>query len=109
VSIALAVFSFAAVAFGAAALKNPSGTAAPAGEAEAELAPALAAKLATFAPPGSKQEGDRGAGDDEWLKHATPGTTIPSAALAGSNADWDALSRRGDGSGTWRPLGPTWA
>jgi hypothetical protein len=114
VGIALAVFSLAAVAFGAAALKNPSSTAAPAGAGEElELAPQLASKLANAQAvmPGSKQEGDRSeAANDEWLKHATPGNTIPSAALEGSREDWISLrSHNSGGSGKWTPLGPTWA
>jgi hypothetical protein len=111
VGIALAVFSLAAVAFGAAALKNPSSSAVPAGSLEeaGELTPALAAKFATPAP-GSKQEGDRGGADDEWLKHATPGNTIPNTAFENSREDWNSLtSHSSGGSGRWTPLGPTWA
>jgi hypothetical protein len=111
VGIALALLTLVAVALGAAALRNPSSAAAPSrgGEAEAELPPALSAKFAALAPPGSKQEGDRGAAVDEWLKHATPGTTIPVAALANARADWNKLDRRSSGSSRWIPLGPTWA
>jgi hypothetical protein len=110
--IALAVLALVAVAFAAAALKNPSGATAPAGNGE-EGTPALAAKLAslqaTFAPPGSKQEGDRGAADDQWLMHATPGDTIPAAAIAGAREDWTALNARGGlGNRKWKPLGPSW-
>ena len=79
-----------------------------------ELSPAMAAKLAAmqqFAPPGSKQEGDRSLGDDEWVKHATPGLeSIPSAAIAESASDWSGLAgRAGLSRGNWKPLGPTWA
>lgn len=77
-----------------------------------ELAPALAAKLAanaTFAPPGSKQEGDRGAGaDDEFLKHATPGNTVPAAAVQQALAHWKKVKGRArGGKSDWKPLGPT--
>jgi len=79
-----------------------------------ELGTALAARLAqnaTFAPPGSKQEGDRTLFDDEWVKHATPGLdSIPNAAIVGSSTDWARVSGRSKLSRrNWRPLGPTWA
>ena len=85
----------------------------PALETE-EIGTVLAARLAvnaTFAPPGSKQEGDRTLVDDEWVKHATPGLDrIPSAAIAGASSDWSRLSNRSElSSGRWKPLGPTWA
>jgi hypothetical protein len=115
VSITLVLLGLVAVAIGAAALKNSSSSTAPAGgssELTEESTPALGARFASIqkelALPGSKQEGERGAADDEWLKHATPGNSIPSSAIQGSRADWNALSRRSEGSGNWRPLGPTW-
>ena len=78
-----------------------------------ELSPAMAARMAQvqkYAPPGSNQEGDRTAADDEWAKHAIPGDSIPSAAIAGSSSDWKQLSSSSaKGGGKWKPLGPTWA
>ena len=83
----------------------------PALETE-ELAPALAAKLAgnaTFAPPGSLKEGDRGT-DDEFVKLATPGNTVPAAAVQKALADWKRVKGRArGGSSDWKPLGPTHA
>ena len=96
-----------------AVVTGPSATPAALSEEVAELSPAMAAKFAQqqkFAPPGSKQEGDRSAADDEWMKHAIPGDTIPSAAIEGSSSDWAQLSSRSaKGAGKWKPLGPTWA
>ena len=81
----------------------------PALETE-ELAPALAAKLAanaTFAPPGSLQEGVRGA-DDEFLKLSTPGDTVPAAAVQKALNDWKKVKGRASGGKSdWKPLGPT--
>ena len=73
----------------------------------------MAAKLAAlqrFAPPGSKEEGERSAAEDEWVKHAAPGNSIPSSAIQGSKQDWNRVSSRnhGGGGGQWKPLGPTW-
>jgi hypothetical protein len=109
------LFALAAAVIGAAVLKNAGGSAAPVPGTE-EAAPALGAKYAAlqqYAPGNSAgvQEGDRSAADDEWLKHATPGNSIPSAAIAASSADWSRLSGRsewGSGNARWRPLGPTW-
>ena len=73
------------------------------------------AALQAFAPPGGQsgfQEGDKSAADDEWMKHAIPGDTIPSAAIAASSADWTSIQGRsewGNGGAKWKPLGPTWA
>lgn len=108
------VLALVTAAIVAAVVTGPSAAPAAAASEEAlELAPALAAKMAqaqTFAPPGSKQEGDRNAADDEWVKHATPGDTIPSDAIAQSSGDWAKLSSRSaKGGGNWKPLGPTWA
>ena len=81
----------------------------PALETE-ELAPALAAKLAanaTFAPPGSLQEGVPGA-DDEFLKLSTPGDTVPAAAVQKALNDWKKVKGRAKGGKSdWKPLGPT--
>lgn len=90
-----------------------SGPATPGLESD-EIGTALAARLAQnarFAPPGSKQEGDRTLLDDEWVKHATPGLdAIPSAAIAGASTDWSRVSGRSKLSrGNWKPLGPSWA
>lgn len=114
--ITVGAFALALVASAiGAALIMDSGTgsaAAVSGEA-GEMAPRMAAKRAAmqqFAPPESisKQEGERTSADDEWIKRATPGDDIPSAAIAGSRADWRTLKARG-GDGKWMPLGPTWA
>ncbi|MCP9486567.1 MAG: hypothetical protein MSC30_11945 [Gaiellaceae bacterium MAG52_C11] len=77
-----------------------------------ELSPALQAKMAqgqAFAPPGSKQEGDKSEVDDEWLKHVLPGNEIASSVIAASSNDWEKVKGRNAGGGKWRPLGPTWA
>jgi hypothetical protein len=104
------LLALASFALASAMLKDGStgATAAPVGEF-GELSPAMAAKLtamAQLAPPGSFKEGDR-AIDDDWIKHATPGTNIPSEAIVGSRQDWSTLSRRGsEGNARWMPLGP---
>ena len=110
------VLALALAAVGAAIMRDGGTTAAPTPLGE-EAAPALAAKLAQsakFAPPGGTsnfQEGGRTADDDEWMKHAIPGTDIPSAAIAQSSQDWDKLQSSadwGDGSAKWTSLGPSW-
>ena len=110
------VLVLALAAVGAAIMRGDGGTTAAPTLGE-EVAPALAAKLAQsakFAPPGGMsnfQEGGRTAEDDEWMKHAIPGTDIPSAAIAQSSADWDKLQASADwggGSAKWTPLGPSW-
>ena len=79
-----------------------------------ELAPALAAKLAanaSFVPQGTltRQEGDRGA-DDEFVKHAAPGDSVPAAAVQQALADWKKVKGRATGGKSdWAPLGPTHA
>jgi len=97
---------------GAVLMNGGSSSAAPAGGFD-ELSPVMAQKLAAAkkaAPPGSFQEGDRAEAGDEWLKHATPGDTIPNSAILASSNDWDSLNDRDAfGDGRWRPLGPTWA
>jgi hypothetical protein len=96
-------------AFATAAMRD-SGASAVGASAE-ETAPALAAHLAKDLKlaPSSVQEGDRSFGDEEWMKHALPGTTISSSVIANSSGDWNELRGRDSGSGRWRPLGPTWA
>ena len=108
-SALLGALALVAAALLVAALRDSSTTAA--GAASEETAPALTAhlsELAKFAPAGFK-EGDRNHADEEWMKHALPGSTISSATFENSSEDWDELERRESGSGTWRPLGPTWA
>ena len=58
--------------------------------------------------PGQRlQEGERGA-DDEFLKHATPGDTVPAAAVQQALADWKKVKGRATGGKSdWKPLGPT--
>ena len=113
---AFVVLVLALAAVGAAIMRGDGGTTAAPTLGE-EVAPALAAKLAQsakFAPPGGMsnfQEGGRTAEDDEWMKHAIPGTDIPSAAIAQSSADWDKLQASADwggGNAKWTPLGPSW-
>ena len=114
--VAVGVVAGIAAAVAAGGLLSGGGGAPGAGpvlETE-ELSPMLAKRLgalATAAPPGSKQEGDRSLADDEWVKHATPGLdAIPSAAIAGASSAWSQLSgRSGLSRGNWKPLGPTWA
>jgi hypothetical protein len=112
---AAALLAIAAAVLGGAVLRDagPAPVAFAGGE---ELSPAMAAKIAaqaTFMPPGGTsnfQEGARSAATDEWLKHATPGNDIPSAALAGAREDWTRVAGRPPGSaGRWEPLGPEWA
>ena len=111
VAVGVLTLLVAAVAVGGLLTGGAAGPAAtgPALETE-ELAPALAAKLAanaTFAPPGSKQEGDRTV-DDEFLKHATPGDSVPAAAVQQALADWKKVKGRASGGKSdWKPLGPT--
>jgi Arc-like DNA binding domain len=81
-------------------------------EVPALLAKKLAAQ-ATFAPASSHsyQEGERGASDDDWIQHATPGTDrIPSAAITEARNDWKKVKGRAPRrSSDWKPLGPTLA
>ena len=75
-----------------------------------ELAPALGAALAqsaTFAPPTGLQEGDK-TSDDEFLKLAAPGDSVPAAAVQQALSDWKKVKGRATGGKSdWRPLGPT--
>ncbi len=49
----------------------------------------------------------RGA-DDEFLKHATPGDTVPAAAVQKALDDWKKVKGRASGGKSdWKPLGPT--
>jgi hypothetical protein len=108
------VLALAAVAVGGLIAGGGSGTSVAGSALDTdELAPALAARLAataaTLAPPGSVQEGDRGT-DDEWEKLATPGDSVPAAAVQKSWADWKKVKGRAKGgSSDWKPLGPTHA
>ena len=113
VAVGVFVLALAAVAAGGLMSGGGGGSAVsgPALETE-ELAPALAAKLAanaTFAPPGSFQEGERGT-DDEFLKLATPGDAVPAALVQKALADWKKVKGRAKGGKSdWKPLGPTHA
>lgn len=114
-SVSLGVLVLMLGAFVGAVLTKADGTTAaqPAGMELEELTPAAGQKLARIATyaPGSVQEGDRSAADDEWTKHAMPGDTIPSAAIAASSSDWSRVQSRdewGRGGAQWKPLGPTW-
>ncbi len=102
----------AVVAVGGLLTGGGGGSAAPATALETEeLAPALATKIAanaTFAAPASLQEGGRV--DDEFLKHSTPGNTVPAAAVQKSLNDWKKVKGRAKGGKSdWKPLGPTTA
>ena len=110
--VAFGVFTLllAVVAVGGLLTGGGGGTAAPATALETEeLAPALATKIAanaTFAAPASLQEGGRV--DDEFLKHSTPGNTVPAAAVQKSLNDWKKVKGRAKGGKSdWKPLGPT--
>jgi hypothetical protein len=105
----LSALALVVAAFVAAAMRDASTTAA--GLAAEETAPALAAHFGRFAElaPSGVQEGERTYEDEQWMKHALPGSTIASSVIENSSHDWDELSDREDGDGTWRPLGPTWA
>ena len=110
-AVGVFVLALAAVAAGGLMLGGGSGTTAGGASLETEeLAPALAAKLAanaTFAPPGSFQEGNRGT-DDEFLKLATPGNSVPAAAVQAALSDWKKVKGRASGGKSdWKPLGPT--
>ena len=110
-AVGVFVLALAAVAAGGLMLGGGTGTTAGGATLETEeLAPALAAKLAanaTFAPPASLQEGNRGT-DDEFLKLATPGDSIPAAAVQAALADWKKIKGRASGGKSdWKPLGPT--
>ncbi len=118
VGVLFGVLALALAAVVGALLMKPTSSGSSVAEVEGELSPAMTKKLAQaakFAPPGGTsnfQEGDRTAADDEWLKHATPGESIPSSAIAGSSSDWDRVQGRSDwgsGAARWEPLGPTWA
>ena len=84
-------------------------------EVEGELPPAIAKKLAQrarYAPDltGALEGEGRGAAEQDWLEHATPGDDIPYLALVGSRQGWNLLKARpGGGGGKWTPLGPTYA
>jgi hypothetical protein len=104
------VLALASIAVGG-LVAGGDGTTAAGPELESEeLAPALATALAqnaTFAPPTGLQEGDKTV-DDEWLKHAAPGDTVPAAAVQQALADWKKVKGRATGGKSdWRPLGPT--
>lgn len=108
-SITLLALALVGAAFVAAAMRD-AGTTAASVDAE-ELPTALAKRYAkdiTFAPQGV-QEGDRAFLDEAFMKHALPGSTIASDIIENSTGDWRELSNRDEGSGRWRPLGPTWA
>jgi hypothetical protein len=119
ITLAALALGLAASAIGAALVMDSGGSPVAAPSAElGELAPQMSKKLAAvqaFAPPGGQsnfQEGDRSAADEEWLKHAIPGTdAIPSAVIAQSSADWKSMNNRGgwnNGQKDWKPLGPDW-
>jgi hypothetical protein len=101
---------------------QPAARAAEAVEGGA-ISPALRQKLAASArfSPGEPQyergeaaEGGPGDGAQDWYMHASPGTDIPLAAIAGSREDWKSIESRGDSRGRgrfgdhgqWRNLGP---
>ena len=80
--------------------------------ADDELPPALARKLArlqAFAPavdPAIEGE-SRGASEQDWLEHTTPGNDIPLSALKAANSGWLKLKARlAKGGGAWTALGP---
>jgi hypothetical protein len=105
----LCVLALAAGSLIAAVMRDAGPAAAGAGGEE--LPTALAKRFAkdiTFAPQGV-QEGDRAYLEEQFMKHALPGTTIASSIIESSTRDWRELSNRDSGSGRWEPLGPTWA
>ena len=112
--VGVLVLLLAAVAVGGLLSGGGGTTAAGTAFETEELAPALAAKLAanaTFVPQGTltRQEGDRGA-DDEFVKHAAPGDSVPAAAVQQALADWKKVKGRATGGKSdWTPLGPTHA
>ncbi len=86
-------------------------------EVEGEVPPALARKLArmqAFTPDiTAALEGEyRGAAEQDWLEHSTPGIDIPFFAFAGAHKSWRDVKERGDDTpagrrgGGWTPLGP---
>ncbi|HEV2901756.1 MAG TPA: hypothetical protein VGW30_00695 [Gaiellaceae bacterium] len=107
-SAALCALALVGGALLAAAMRD-GGTTASGAEA-GELPPALAKRLANiaFAPQGV-QEGDRAYLDEQFMKHALPGSTISSSIIESSTDDWRTLRNRDGVSGHWKPLGPTWA
>ena len=117
VAVGVSVLALAAVAAGGLMMGGGTGTtAAGSGPETEELAPALAAKLAanaSFAPPGAGtknyKEGDRAA-EDEFLKHAIPGDTVPAEAVQRALDHWTKIKGRASGGKSdWKPLGPTLA
>jgi hypothetical protein len=109
---AVAVLAAVAVVAGHLANSSPS-TAAPAAPG-GELPPALAKKLAASAkfapsvPMSLLSDNPTGWAEEDWLKHAYPGNTIPSAYLKQSRATFAGiLERLGGIFGRWTPLGPT--
>ena len=112
--VGVLVLLLAAVAVGGLLSGGGGTTAAGTAFETEELAPALAAKLAanaSFVPQGTltRQEGDRGA-DDEFVKHAAPGDSVPSAAIQQALADWKKVKGRATGGKSdWSPLGPSHA
>ena len=115
VAVGVSVLALAAVAAGGLMSGGGGSTVAAGSPFETEeLAPALAAKLArnaSFVPPGSLsyQEGERGT-DDEFVKHAAPGDSVPAAAIQQALADWKKVKGRASGGKSdWKPLGPTHA
>jgi hypothetical protein len=92
-----------------------------------ELPPALARKLATmarFAPEAmaNLEEHAGGFAMQDWIEHATPGTTIPMGAFDQAHGGWTVMRARAaerrlallgparaawDSDGSWVPLGPT--
>ena len=110
--VGVLVLLLAAVAVGGLMSGGGGPTAAGTAFETEELAPALAAKLAAnaaFVPQGSLslQEGERGT-DDEFVKHAAPGDSVPASAIQQALADWKKVKGRATGGKSdWTPLGPT--
>ena len=105
-AVGVFVLVLAAVAVGGLMQGGGGTVAAGPGLETDELTPALAA-AAKFAPPNGGKEGDRGT-DDEFLKLATPGDTVPAAAVQNALADWKKVKGRAfGGQSDWTPLGPT--